>query len=84
MPCTPNYCDTFAADCSQIQNAPPCSEEQYFSYRGSTCGCCDICKPALGEGETCDYLGIVAARPPRVPLCKQGLVCSQNNVCVAL
>ncbi|GFT06642.1 uncharacterized protein NPIL_646931 [Nephila pilipes] len=75
--CTENYCDGVC--CKPVE----CTEDEIFVKKGSTCGCCDVCRTILYEGESCPPL--LSGGPPPTSQCEEGTTCQNTDdgrVCV--
>ncbi|KAG5892417.1 hypothetical protein JTB14_003353 [Gonioctena quinquepunctata] len=72
MVCPENFCAEFT-----------CEEEVCGKGEMKTpgiCGCCEVCKKVLGEGESCDLLGgaILSPQPPNA-VCGENMICYENK-----
>ncbi|GFQ93180.1 uncharacterized protein TNCT_681341 [Trichonephila clavata] len=72
IPCTKNYCNRFK--CEQ----ETCGENQVLVKKGGSCGCCDMCKTIIKEGEACPRRQIVGGPPPAWE-CESGTTCMDTG-----
>ncbi|GFS99698.1 uncharacterized protein NPIL_672721 [Nephila pilipes] len=75
--CPENYCDDVC--CKPVD----CLEDQILVENGSTCGCCNMCRTIIYEGETCPIQLI--GGPPPTSQCEEGTTCKDTDdgrVCV--
>ncbi|GFY45567.1 uncharacterized protein TNIN_280471 [Trichonephila inaurata madagascariensis] len=72
IPCTKNYCEKL--QCKQ----ETCGENQVLVKNGGSCGCCDMCKTIIKEGEACPQRRFVGGPPPAWE-CEMGTTCMDTG-----
>ncbi|GFT94501.1 uncharacterized protein NPIL_273591, partial [Nephila pilipes] len=69
--CRRNYCDNVC--CKPVK----CKENQILVKKGSTCGCCDMCRTIIYEGEYCPPF-FRGGSPPSSQ-CEEGTTCKNTD-----
>ncbi|GFY16436.1 uncharacterized protein TNCV_2350791 [Trichonephila clavipes] len=68
--CPKNYCDDVCC------TPPECSEDEILVKKGGFCGCCDVCRTIIREGEPCP-LGPRGIPPSSQ--CEEGTTCKSTD-----
>ncbi|GFY57728.1 uncharacterized protein TNIN_15481 [Trichonephila inaurata madagascariensis] len=75
--CPHNYCDDVCCD-----DDVECSDDEILVEHGSFCGCCDVCRTIIREGQPCPPA--FRGSPP-TSQCEEGTTCKSTNqgrICV--
>ncbi|GFY45564.1 uncharacterized protein TNIN_280451 [Trichonephila inaurata madagascariensis] len=69
--CPHNYCDDVCCD-----DDVECSDDEILVEHGSFCGCCDVCRTIIREGQPCPPA--FRGSPP-TSQCEEGTTCKSTN-----
>lgn len=74
--CRPDFCS--AVKCANITQLCCCRQNKIFVRNGSRCGCCNVCRDMLYEGDNCRQTLIQGPSPPTAQ-CVEGLFCDRTK-----